>query len=103
MVIVFFVIHGLVHHEFVSEGQTVNKEYYLIVLKSSCEKMRQKQRDLWKNNSWILHDDNAPSYEATVVTKFESRNATNTIGPAPYSPGLAPCDIFLPLKLKQLF
>jgi len=59
MLIVFFDIRGLVHHEFVPTGQTVNKEYYLAVLKRLREKIRQKRSKLWKNNSWILHNDNA--------------------------------------------
>ena len=42
MLIVFFDIHGLVHHEFIPTGQTVNKEYYLDVLKRLREKTRQK-------------------------------------------------------------
>ena len=78
MLIVFFDIRGFVHHEFVPEGQTVNKEYY----------------------SWILHDDNAPSHRATLVTEFKTINATNTIDQLPYSPDLAPCDFFLFPKLK---
>lgn len=28
----FFDIHGLVHHEFVPESQTVNRDYYVGVL-----------------------------------------------------------------------
>ena len=39
------------------EGQTVNKEYYLAVLKRLHEKIRQKRPNLGKNNAWILHDD----------------------------------------------
>ena len=35
--------------------------------------------DLWKNNSSILYDDNAPSYRATVMTEFKAKNTTNTI------------------------
>ena len=48
MLIVFFNIRGLVHYEFVPEGQTVNKEYYLAVLKRLSEKIPQKRPDLWK-------------------------------------------------------
>ncbi|KAG7162477.1 putative Transposase-containing protein 31 [Homarus americanus] len=33
MLIVFFDWKGVVHHEFVPRGQTVNKEFYLEVLK----------------------------------------------------------------------
>ena len=46
MLIVFFDIRGMVHHEFVPEGQTVNKEYYLAVLKCLREKICQKRPDL---------------------------------------------------------
>lgn len=40
MRIVFFDIRGLVHHEFVLTGQTVDKTYYLAVLKLWREKIR---------------------------------------------------------------
>ena len=42
MVIVFFNIRCLVHHEFIPIGQTVNKEYYLDVLKRSVRKSVKK-------------------------------------------------------------
>lgn len=100
MLIVFFDIRGLVHHEFVPEGLTVNKEYYLAVLKRLREKIRQKRPELWINNSWIFHDDNAPSHRAAIVTEFKAKNATNTIDQPPYSPDLAPSDYFLFPKLK---
>nr|APL98288.1 putative DD34D transposase [Bactrocera tryoni] len=100
MLIVFFDIRGLVHHEFVPEGQTVNKEFYLAVLRRLRENIRRKRPELWKNNSWILHDDNAPSHRATIVTEFKAKNAMNTIDQPPYSPDLAPCDFFLFPKLK---
>ena len=44
MLIVIFDIRGLVHQE-VPLGQTVNKEYYLAVLKDFREKICQKQID----------------------------------------------------------
>jgi hypothetical protein len=33
MLTVFFYCEGIMHHEFVPYGQTVNKEYYLKVMK----------------------------------------------------------------------
>uniref|UniRef100_A0A0K2V1Z5 Putative LOC100202107 [Hydra vulgaris] n=1 Tax=Lepeophtheirus salmonis TaxID=72036 RepID=A0A0K2V1Z5_LEPSM len=47
-----------IRNEFVSKGQTVNKKYYLGVLRLLHEKIHQKRSELWKSNSWILHDDN---------------------------------------------
>lgn len=100
MLIVFFDIRGLVHHEFVPTGQTVNKEYYLSVLRRLREKIRHKRPELWANNSWIFHDDNAPSHRAAVVNDFKTKNSFNNIDQPPYSPDLAPCDFFLFPKLK---
>ena len=53
MLTVFFYYRGVVHSEFLPEGQTVNKEYYLSVMKRLREKIRRKRADLWKENSWI--------------------------------------------------
>ena len=46
ILIVFFDYRGVVHHGFVPEGQTVNKEYYLAVLRRLCEAIRRKRPDL---------------------------------------------------------
>ena len=47
----FMNYNGIVHHKFLSEGQTVNKEYYLGVMRRLREAVRQKRKDLWANNS----------------------------------------------------
>ena len=41
MLITFFDHHGLVHHEFVPQGQTVNRLFYKDVLTSLVNKIRQ--------------------------------------------------------------
>jgi hypothetical protein len=38
----FFDIEGVVHHEFLRQGQTVNRWYYLEVLKRLRENVRRK-------------------------------------------------------------
>ena len=50
MLTVFFDYRGVVHSEFFPEGQTVNKEYYLTVMKRLEEQIRWKRADLWKEN-----------------------------------------------------
>lgn len=40
------------------EYGTVNKEYYVQVIRCLCEAIHQKISDLWANISWILHHDN---------------------------------------------
>ena len=56
---VFFDYRGVVHYEFIPTRQTVNKEYYLSVMRHLHEAIRKKRPELWANNSWILHHDNA--------------------------------------------
>ncbi|UYV60923.1 hypothetical protein LAZ67_1002852 [Cordylochernes scorpioides] len=42
---VFFDCRGMVHHEFLPQGRTVNKEYYLQVMRNLREAIRQKRPD----------------------------------------------------------
>lgn len=100
MLTVFFDSYGVVHKEFLPTGQTVNKEYYLNVMRHLREAIRQKRPDSWKTNSWFLHHDNAPSHNALVIRQFLAKNSTNVVPQAPYSPDLSPCDFFLFSKLK---
>jgi len=70
MLIEFFDIRGIVHHEFVPEGQTVNAEFYCNVLRRSWENIRRKRHELWCAGNRLLHDDNAPTQRALVTRDF---------------------------------
>ena len=66
-----FDIRGIIHYEFVPTGQTVNQVYYLEELERLREKVRRKRpEELFANNSWILHHDNAPAHTALSVREF---------------------------------
>lgn len=101
MMTVFFDYQGVVHSEFLPPGQTVNKTYYLGVMRRLREAIRKKRPDLWKNNSWFMHHDNAPSHTALVLRDFFAQNSTHIVPQPPYSPDLAPCDFWLFPKLKR--
>lgn len=92
---------GVVHYEFLQPSQTVNKEYYLSVMRRLREAVRLKRPDLWKDNSWFLHYDNAPSHIALVLRDHFAKNSTHIVPQPPYSPDLAPCDFWLFAKLKR--
>ena len=81
--------------------KTVNKEYYLGVMRRLREAVRQKRKDLWANNSWILHHDNAPSHSTIIIREFLIKNKTNTIQQPSNSPDMAPCDFFLFDRVKK--
>ena len=76
MLTVFFDFNGVVYHEFLPPGRTVNKEYYLEVLRRLREAIRRKRPDLWRNNSWQLHHDNAPAHTSLLVREFLTKNNT---------------------------
>ena len=44
---VFFNYRGVVHYEFLPTGQTVNKEYYLSVMRHLREAIHKKRAELW--------------------------------------------------------
>ncbi|UYV80511.1 hypothetical protein LAZ67_19000393 [Cordylochernes scorpioides] len=67
---------GVVHHEFLPQGRTVNKEYYLQVMRNLREAIRQKRPDLWKNKNWLLHHDNAPAHTSLLVRALLAKNNT---------------------------
>ena len=101
MLTVFFDYRGVVHYEFLPTGQTVNKEYYLSVMRRLREAIRKKRKNLWEDNSWFLHHDNAPAHTALIIRDHFAKNSTHIVPQPPYSPDLAPCDFWLFSKLKR--
>ena len=79
---------------------TVNKEYYLEVMRRLCKAIRQKRTELWKNQSWILHCDNALAHKWMLVHEFFAKNNTVIMPQLLYSPDVAPLNLFLFPKLK---
>ena len=59
MLTCFFDSRGIVHHEYAPEDQTINKEYYLQVLRRLREAVRRKRSDMWAAKNFQLHHDNA--------------------------------------------
>ena len=90
----FFYIRGIVHYEFVPTWQTVNQVYYFEVLKRLREKVRRKRPEIFANNSWILHHDNAPAHTALFVREFLATKQITVLEHPAFSPDLAPNDFF---------
>ena len=65
------------------------------------EAIQKKHPELWKNNSWLLHHDNAPVHSSLLVRNFLAKNNTAIMPQPPYSPDLAPCDFVLFPILKR--
>jgi len=100
MLVCFFDHKGIVHCEFIAQGQTVNQQCYMELLTRLRESVRRKKPRLWPDK-WILHHDNAPAHDALRVRGFLAKNSITKMDHPPYSPDLAPCDFWLFPKLKK--
>ena len=93
MLIVFFYWKGNVHHEFVPRGETVNREFYLKVMKRLREAVRRKRAEAWTNKTWMLHHDNAPQARRFLSVNFW-RARDDCRASAPLLSRFGPCGLF---------
>ena len=56
----FFDSTGMIYMHWVPTGQTVNKEYYVEVLREFRERFCRKRTVLFKSGQWHFQQDNAP-------------------------------------------
>ena len=85
----------------VPTGITVNKEYYIEVLREFRKTFRRKRPELFESGQWHIHQDNAPVHKYILVTDYLTQMGIKTVPHPPYSPDLAPCDFWLFPKLKE--
>ncbi len=106
MITTFFDCNGLIHSEFVPQGETVTADTYCQTLSRLHEKIQRKRPHLWvKNGMWryyLLHHDNATPHTAVPTLAHLGETGTDLLAhPPPYSPDLAPNDYFLYPELKK--
>ena len=80
---------------------TVNKEYYVEVLREFRKRFRRNSPALLKLGQWHFHQDNARVHNSILVTDYLTKMGIKTVPQPPYSPDLAPCDFWLFPKLKE--
>jgi hypothetical protein len=67
------VFQGAVHYEFVPQGQTVNKHYYVDNLWRLRENLRRNRPENWNSWDWFLRYDNASAYSALSMRAFMAK------------------------------
>ena len=101
LMIPFFDSIGMIYMHWVPTGQTVNKEYYVEVLREFRKRFQGKRPALFKSGQWHFHQDNAPVHNSILFTDYLAKMGIKTVSLPPYSPDLAPCDFWLFPKLKE--
>jgi len=96
----FFDSCGVVHHKYVPQGQNINKEYYLEVLRCLRDAVLSKRPDLWAGRTWQLHHVSAPAHSSKLIQTFLAKHNIPVVQQALYSPNMASCDFWLFLHLK---
>jgi len=91
---------GVIHREFVPEGQKVNAEFNVGIFDQLLKKIRRVRPAKFQSSKWLFFHDNAPSHNAAIIKKFLSNRKVAVLHHPPYSPDLAPADYFLFPKLK---
>jgi histone-lysine N-methyltransferase SETMAR len=99
--IVFFDAQGVIHREFVPEGQTVNGQFYLGVMERLLKRIRCVHPEFHNSKEWFLLHDNVPAHTTSVVARFLARKQVTVFHYPSYSLDLAPADFFLFPKLKS--
>ena len=82
LMIPFFDCTGMIYMHWVPTEQTVNKEYYVEVLREFRKRFLGKRPSLFKSGHWHFHQDYAAVYNSILVTDYFYRNkidhVTNT-------------------------
>ena len=91
----FFDSTGMIYMHWVPTGQTVNKEYYVEVLKEFSMRFHQKRPALFKSGQWHFQQDNAPVHNSILVTDYLTKMGIKTVPHPPYSPDIASYDFCL--------
>jgi len=101
MLVIFFNWQGIIHKEFVPEGETINAVYYKGVMERLLNRIRRVIPGMCESGDWFLLHDNAPSHNATVVKQFLAQQKVTVLNHPPYSPDFAPADYSLFQKVKS--
>jgi len=84
MLICFFDNQGIVHTEFVSQGQTVNQFYYREILERLRKRVVRVRPSI--ANSWMLHHDNVPCHMVISVIEFLAKKGLPVVPQPPTLP-----------------
>ena len=101
LMIPFFDSTGMIYMHWVPTTQTVNKKYYVEVLREFSKRFHWKRPALFKSGQWHFDQDNAPVHNSILVTDYLTKMGIKTVPQPPYSPDLAPCDFWLFPKLRS--
>ena len=99
LMIPFFDSTGMIYMHWVPAGQTVNKEYYVEVLREFRKRFHQKRSALIK--SVAFPPGQCTNLQLHPYHRLLIKMGIKTVPQLPYSPALTPCDFWLSLSSRK--
>jgi len=100
MLVIFFNWQGIIHKEFVPEGETITAVYYKGIMERLLNRIQCVRQGMCESGDWlILH--NTPSHNATIIKQLLAQQNVTVLHHPPYLTDLAPADYFLFPKVKS--
>jgi hypothetical protein len=75
----FFYHWGIMHYEFAPEGQTVNLDFCMAVLRCLWDAVQRKWPEIWTAGSCFLRHDNVSTHTALSVRHFLAKHSIPTL------------------------
>lgn len=85
--------------EWVLKDQAVKSKHYRGVLLKLRKTVRKKRWNLWKNDSWIRHQNNVPVHDCETMVSEQADSCVFEY--LPHLPDIAPIDLYLLPKLRS--
>ena len=101
LMIPFFDSTGMIWMHWIPTGQTVNKEYYVEVLKEFRKWFRRRRPALFKSGQLHFQLDNAPVHNSILVTDYLTKMGIKTVPQPLYSTDLVLCDFGYSLSSRK--
>jgi histone-lysine N-methyltransferase SETMAR len=100
MLIAFFDINGIFHFEFILQGQTINRAYYVEILKRLHEAVHRKRTEFCSAIGFFTK----PMLQLIrhSVKQFLAQKSITEVKYPPFSPDLAPTDLWLFPEIKSV-
>ena len=92
---------GIIHHELLPYGQTLNSDLYCQQLDRLKEAIDQKRPALANRRGIVFHQDNARPHTSIVTRQKLRELGWEVLMHPPYSPDLAPSDYHLFLSMAN--
>lgn len=88
-------IRGIVYHNFLKSGQTINSNNYCDMLEKVDANLKETRSSLINRKGVIFHQDNARPHKSRKTMQVLQKLNWTLMEHPPYSPDIAPSDFYL--------